>query len=152
MGCIPKNGQTTRAGIAYGSRKNQLFSAPIVESSKFAPTDKIRVGKYPIKLVSSITNGICHTKVSANSMQPIKPFRGDTSMLAANPAAVVASHNRRFAPKTRRIKAIIFPSQILEEDTGKQRIFCIPVFRSRTIMLADNMETKTGRIIVYHQL
>ena len=67
LGCIPKNGQTTRAGIAYGSRKNQLFSAPIVESSKFAPTDKIRAGKYPIKLVSSITNGICHTKVSANS-------------------------------------------------------------------------------------
>ena len=73
-------------------------------------------------------------------------------MLAINPTTVVTNHNRKFATKVRKNKANILPNQILENDTGKQRMFCIPMFRSRTIILADNIETNTGRIIVYHQL
>ena len=57
LGRILKNGQTTRAGIAYGLRKNHAFSAPIVDETIFATKVISTKERYPVLLAISLTKG-----------------------------------------------------------------------------------------------
>src|SRR5699024_7199541 len=132
-----------------------LHSFPTRRSSdlsKFAPIDNITAGRYPKKHVSNIINGICHKYVRNKSIHPIIPFTGETDIWVIVPTPTLIPHKNKLDTNSNNVTAAIFQSHILANDTGRHMIFCIPVFLSRIMTLADSTDTSSGSIKVYHQL
>ncbi|MEH2938717.1 hypothetical protein [Lawsonibacter sp. JLR.KK007] len=100
LGCILKNGHTTRAGIAYGLRKNHAFSAPMVDETIFATKVISTEGRYPVLLAISITKGSCHKQVRNSSIQPIMLSSGEMFIVVKLAIPVVNNHMSRLLIKS----------------------------------------------------